>query len=148
MTKSAFVDLVTADQPDAPAYFTYDAVLNSRERPTLDDTLARELHPLPLEKVLAAQIAGAQLLDTRDSVDFAAAHLRGSINIGLTGQRRGRHGFVARPADRHHRGPGAEAQSALRLGRIGFDPSPATWRADCTAPTAVPTSSSRPSGCA
>ena len=36
MSKAAFVELVTADQPDAPSYFTYDAVLNSKERPTLD----------------------------------------------------------------------------------------------------------------
>src|SRR6266850_698447 len=36
MSKTAFIDLVTADQPDAPPYFTYDAVLNSKERPTLD----------------------------------------------------------------------------------------------------------------
>ena len=43
MSKAAFVELVTADQPDAPAYFTYDAVLNSQERPTLDETLAREV---------------------------------------------------------------------------------------------------------
>jgi len=43
MSKARFVELVTADQPDAPAYFTYDAVLNSRERPTLDQALAREL---------------------------------------------------------------------------------------------------------
>src|SRR5262249_17381937 len=43
MTKAAFVDLVTADQPDAPPYFTYDAVLNTKERPTLDETLEREL---------------------------------------------------------------------------------------------------------
>ena len=42
MSKAAFVELVTADQPDAPPYFTYDAVLNSKERPTLDETLARE----------------------------------------------------------------------------------------------------------
>src|SRR4030095_2237035 len=34
MTKGAFVELVTADQPDAPPYFTYDAVLNSKERAT------------------------------------------------------------------------------------------------------------------
>ena len=32
MTKDQFVSLVTADQPDAPSYFTYDAVLNTRER--------------------------------------------------------------------------------------------------------------------
>src|SRR5437588_120521 len=41
MSKAAFVELVTADQPEAPAYFNYDAVLNSEERPTLDQALAR-----------------------------------------------------------------------------------------------------------
>src|SRR5215470_4408827 len=39
MTKEEFVRIVAADQPDAPAYFTYDAILNTRERPTLDTTL-------------------------------------------------------------------------------------------------------------
>jgi glyoxylase-like metal-dependent hydrolase (beta-lactamase superfamily II) len=34
MSKQAFIELVTADQPEAPPYFAYDAVLNSRERPT------------------------------------------------------------------------------------------------------------------
>jgi glyoxylase-like metal-dependent hydrolase (beta-lactamase superfamily II)/rhodanese-related sulfurtransferase len=123
MSKARFVELVTADQPDAPAYFTYDAVLNSRERPTLDQALARELKPLTLEQVAAAVDAGAQLLDTRDPSEFAAAHLTGSINIGLGGQYATWAGTLldaARPivivAD-----PGAEAQSALRLGRIGFD---------------------------
>src|SRR5437667_1599876 len=86
MTRSEFVDLVTADQPDAPAYFTYDAVLNSKERPTLDEALARELNPMTLDQVLAVQEVGGQVLDTRDANDFAAAHLAGSINIGLGGQ--------------------------------------------------------------
>src|SRR5262245_52886015 len=123
MSKERFVELVTADQPDAPAYFTYDAVLNSRERPTLDQTLARELKPLTAEQAASAVRDGAQLLDTRDPSEFAAAHLAGSINIGLGGQYATWAGTLldaARPivivAD-----PGAEAQSALRLGRIGFD---------------------------
>jgi hydroxyacylglutathione hydrolase len=123
MTKSAFIDLVTADQPDAPAYFTYDAVLNSRERPTLDEALARELNPLPLERALALQRAGAQVLDTRDASEFAAAHLAGSLNIGLGGQYATWAGTILahdRPivivAD-----PGREHESAVRLGRIGFD---------------------------
>ena len=51
MSKDAFIDLVTADQPDAPAYFVYDAVLNSKERPTLDEALARELNPMTLDLV-------------------------------------------------------------------------------------------------
>ena len=84
MSKDAFIDLVTADQPDAPSYFTYDAVLNSQERPTLDQTLER-ISGLTLEQLLALQAAGAQVLDTRDPEVFAAAHLAGSINIGLGG---------------------------------------------------------------
>jgi glyoxylase-like metal-dependent hydrolase (beta-lactamase superfamily II) len=52
MSKEAFISVVTADQPDAPAYFTYDAVLNSEERPTLDETLAR-MSAMTLDEVLA-----------------------------------------------------------------------------------------------
>ena len=55
MSQAAFISLVTADQPDAPGYFTYDAVLNSRERPTLDQALARGLKPLTIDALLAEQ---------------------------------------------------------------------------------------------
>ena len=123
MTKDEFVKLVTADQPDAPPYFTYDAVLNSKERPTLDDALEREVQPIPLDGVLALRQIGAQLLDTREPGDFAAAHLTGSINVGLRGQYATWAGTVL---DREHpivviADPGSERESAVRLGRIGFD---------------------------
>ncbi len=122
MSKEAFIRVVTADQPEAPAYFTYDAVLNSEERPTLGDTLAR-VNPMPLDGALALQAVGAQILDTRDPGDFAAAHLAGSINIGLGGQYATWAGTVL---DRDHpiviiADPGREGESATRLGRIGFD---------------------------
>ena len=52
MSKEAFIHVVTADQPEAPAYFTYDAVLNSEERPTLDQTMSR-VNPMTLDDVLA-----------------------------------------------------------------------------------------------
>ncbi len=58
MSKAAFIRMVTADQPEAPAYFAYDAEMNSRERPTLDATLARELHPLSMAAVLEQQASG------------------------------------------------------------------------------------------
>lgn len=123
MSKAAFVEIVTADQPDAPAYFTHDAVLNSRMRPTLDEALARELHPVELEQLLALQSVGAQILDVRDPVEFAAAHLAGSINIGLGGSFATWAGTVLshkKPiviiAD-----PEREREATLRLGRIGFD---------------------------
>jgi len=123
MSKEAFVQVVTADQPDAPAYFNYDAVLNSEERPTLEQALAREMNPLTLERVLELQAAGAQILDTRETGEFAAAHLAGSINIGLIGQYAT---WVGTVLDREHpiviiADPGRENESAIRLGRIGFD---------------------------
>jgi hydroxyacylglutathione hydrolase len=123
MTREQFVTLVTTDQPDAPPYFTYDAVLNSRERPTLGETLARELSPLTLDDVLAVQQKGAQLLDTRDPSEFAAAHLAGSVNIGLGGQFATWAGTVleAERAVVIIADPGRETESATRLGRIGFD---------------------------
>ena len=123
MSKEAFIQVVTADQPDAPAYFNYDAVLNSEERPTLEEALAREMNPLTLEALLRMQGSGAQVLDTRDSTEFAAAHLAGSINIGLGGQYATWAGTVL---DREHAiviiaDPGREHEAAVRLGRIGFD---------------------------
>jgi hydroxyacylglutathione hydrolase len=122
MSREAFVQVVTADQPEAPSYFNYDAVLNSQERPTLDETLAR-VNPMPLDGVLALQEVGAQILDSRDPGEFAAAHLRGGINVGLGGQYATWAGTIL---DRDHpiviiADPGRESESATRLGRIGFD---------------------------
>jgi hydroxyacylglutathione hydrolase len=123
MSKAAFVELVTADQPDAPPYFTYDAVLNSKERPTLDETLAREVNPMTVDHLLALQSVGAQILDVRDPAEFASAHLAGSINVGLGGQFATWAGTILTRenpiviiAD-----PGREREAATRLGRIGFD---------------------------
>ncbi len=123
MSKKEFIELVTADQPEAPPYFTYDAVLNSKERPTLEETLGRQLKPLPLDRVLELQAAGAQVLDTREPEEFATAHLAGSINIGLSGQYATWAGTVL---SRERSiviiaNPGRESESAIRLGRIGFD---------------------------
>jgi glyoxylase-like metal-dependent hydrolase (beta-lactamase superfamily II)/rhodanese-related sulfurtransferase len=123
MSPDAFVAMVTADQPEAPAYFAYDAAMNARERQTLDESLERTLVPLSCDEVLAAERRGAQVVDTREASAFAAAHLAGSISIGLGGQYATWAGTVL---DRTQpiviiAEPGAEGESALRLGRIGFD---------------------------
>ena len=98
-------------------------MLNAKERPTLDESLAAGLKPLRLEQVLDLQRTGAQVLDTRDPVEFAAAHLAGSQNIGLGGQYATWAGTIL---SRQHpiviiAEPGREQESAIRLGRIGFD---------------------------
>jgi glyoxylase-like metal-dependent hydrolase (beta-lactamase superfamily II)/rhodanese-related sulfurtransferase len=123
MSRERFIEIVTTDQPDTPAYFTYDAVLNARERPTLDDALERQLRPLSIEQLLDLVESGAQLLDTREQVEFEGAHIRGALNIGLGGSFATWCGTLLDPqrpvaliAD-----PGREVEAATRLGRIGFD---------------------------
>jgi rhodanese-related sulfurtransferase/glyoxylase-like metal-dependent hydrolase (beta-lactamase superfamily II) len=123
MSRERFIEIVTADQPDTPAYFTYDAVLNSRERPTLDEALSRELRPLSLAELLEMVQAGAQLLDTREAAEFEGAHIRGALNIGLGGSFATWSGTVldaSRPVVLVAE-PGREIEAATRLGRIGFD---------------------------
>jgi rhodanese-related sulfurtransferase/glyoxylase-like metal-dependent hydrolase (beta-lactamase superfamily II) len=123
MAKEEFIRLVTADQPDAPPYFTYDAILNTRERATLEETLEKVLQPIELDRILAWGDAGAQILDVREPSEFAKGHLAGSVNIGLGGQYATWAGTVL---DRSKpivivAEPGREQEAAVRLGRIGFD---------------------------
>jgi rhodanese-related sulfurtransferase len=123
MSKADFIRLVTADQPETPAYFAYDAVLNRRERPTLEQALARELQPLALDEVLHLLQSGAQVLDVRDPADFEGAHLAGSINIDLGGSYATWAGTLLerdKPIVLIAE-PGRELEAATRLGRIGFD---------------------------
>jgi hydroxyacylglutathione hydrolase len=123
MDRREFVHVVTADQPDTPRYFSYDAALNAREHPTLPESLERELRPLGLDDVLELQRSRAHVLDTRRAELFEAAHLAGSLNIGLEGRYATWCGTILDPqrpvaiiTD-----PGREHEAATRLGRIGFD---------------------------
>jgi rhodanese-related sulfurtransferase/glyoxylase-like metal-dependent hydrolase (beta-lactamase superfamily II) len=123
MSRDEFIRVVTADQPDSPAYFTYDAVLNAKERPTLDEALAKGLTPLSLDEVLELAGRGAQVLDARTSVDYEGVHLTGSVNIGLDGSYATWSGTLLE----HERpiviicAPDRVVEAATRLGRIGFD---------------------------
>ncbi|HEV3391122.1 MAG TPA: MBL fold metallo-hydrolase [Solirubrobacteraceae bacterium] len=123
MSRERFIETVTTDLPDAPAYFTYDAALNARERPTLDQALDRELRPLTLGETLKLQADGAQVLDTRDGAKFDGAHLKGSINVGLGGSYATWCGTILDPekAIVLIAEPGREVEAATRLGRIAFD---------------------------
>ncbi|NKB72109.1 MAG: MBL fold metallo-hydrolase [Candidatus Latescibacteria bacterium] len=123
MDKDTFVNLVTADQPEAPSYFSYDAALNTKERQTLETSLASSLKELPLDQVLALQRSGTQVLDVREGDDFAGAHLQGSVNIDLDGKFASWAGALLA----HDRpivliaAPGTQEEAAMRLERIGFD---------------------------
>lgn len=120
MDVDEFVAVVTEGQPSAPAYFGFNAGLNKSERDLIDSNPPRSM---TLDEVLAAQVGGAVVVDTRDNIDFAAGHLIGSINVGLEGRYAEYAGTVI-PAGTPIvlvAEPGTEAEAKLRLARIGFD---------------------------
>jgi len=63
------------------------------------------------------------LLDVRDGIDFEGGHLRGALNIALSGK----YATWAGSLLRHDKPivviaePGGEEEAVMRLGRIGFD---------------------------
>nr|WP_088319418.1 TSUP family transporter [Kineosporia sp. R_H_3] len=121
MSQEDFVTLVTAGQPSAPEYFVYDAILNRKNREVYDADAA--VPALDAAAFDAAVSRGATVLDTRDVTDFAAGHLRGSLNVPADGRFAETAGMVL-TADQEVvvvAPDGREAEVATRLARIGFD---------------------------
>jgi glyoxylase-like metal-dependent hydrolase (beta-lactamase superfamily II)/rhodanese-related sulfurtransferase len=121
MDEGDFVRIVTEGQPVTPRYFSYSAHRNRERRPLLDEH--RQPPTVSPEKVVERQGDGAVVLDTRDPVEFAAGHLAGSLNVGLTGRFAEYAGDVLRPDDRIIlvSDAGHDLEATVRLGRIGFD---------------------------
>lgn len=121
MTEDEFVAAVTEGQPTRPQYFSFDAQQNRRDHRLLDETSSPE--PLQLRRVCDLIAAGAVALDTREPADFAAGHLRGAVNVGLSGRFAEWAGDVL-DAEREIvlvGDPTTALESTVRLARIGFD---------------------------
>jgi glyoxylase-like metal-dependent hydrolase (beta-lactamase superfamily II)/rhodanese-related sulfurtransferase len=121
MSEEAFVAMLTAGQPAAPAYFASDAAMNKRIHPLLQaDRTVPEMTP---QQIRAALDAGVLVLDARSVEDFAAGHLRGTVNVGFDGRFAETGGMVADVGEQIAlvTYPGDEQQAALRLARIGSD---------------------------
>src|SRR5215207_3376864 len=84
MSKEDFVTMMTADLPEAPVYFPKDAEINRSGARGLSELQPPEA--LTPQQVVSMRDDGHVLLDVRSAVDFGAAHVPGSINIGLAGQ--------------------------------------------------------------
>ena len=123
MTKQEFIALVTADQPEVPAYFGYDAQMNREAHHTLEEVVKKSLNPLTVDMALEHQLKGAQILDVRKAVDYARGHIKGSLNIGLMGKFATWAGSLLEPKRPVVliTEPGMEKETIERLGRIGFD---------------------------
>lgn len=84
MTRDEFVRMATADLPEVPQYFASDMALNRDGAPAL----VGRTPPPPLDAAgVKARVAqGALVLDVRPAAAFGAAHVPGSVNVGLGGQ--------------------------------------------------------------
>lgn len=118
---NAFVAAVTEGQPEAPGYFIYDAVLNQKERGTLDEH--QEPVELSVTQLIDKRDAGVQIIDTRESQYFAAGHLNGSVNVGLAGRYAEYAGSVINPDEDIViiTDAGLALEAKVRLARIGYD---------------------------
>ena len=84
MSKDEFVQMMTADLPEAPAYFPKDAEINRSGARGLSEIVPPKA--LSAKDVTAMRDAGHVILDIRSAELFGAGHVAGSINIGLGGQ--------------------------------------------------------------
>ena len=83
-TSEEFVHLLTDNLPARPEYFARDADLNRRGAPPMSELPL--LPALSAPEVLRLQKEGATVVDTRPAMQFAVAHVPGSVHIALTGQ--------------------------------------------------------------
>ena len=113
-----FVRIILEDQTPPPQYFSHDASLNKQIRPLFEDRIS--LNPVQLEDIHSPNIV---VLDTREPEVFSAGHIKGSINIGLSGRYAEFAGSVLDPSSSIVvvAEPGDEQEARMRLARIGFD---------------------------
>jgi hydroxyacylglutathione hydrolase len=121
-SEEEFIHLLTDSLPPRPEYFGRDVELNRTGASSINQLPP----PVPLHapEVLSLQSEGAIVLDTRPAMEFAVAHVPGSLHIALSGQYAS---WAARilGLDRRIILVGEDAdqlrESQLRLARVGIE---------------------------
>src|SRR6267142_420261 len=85
MSKDEFVQMMTADLPESPAYFPEDAEINRTGANALSE-LAKPAALSPEQVQEFVFYYRYLVLDVRAAAEFGGGHVRDSINIGLGGQ--------------------------------------------------------------
>jgi glyoxylase-like metal-dependent hydrolase (beta-lactamase superfamily II)/rhodanese-related sulfurtransferase len=120
MTEDEFASAVTEGLCEPPAYFAEEVEMNRSGHRSFDPSAS-----LP-ELAVADAVGWADdclLLDVRDAQSFAAGHLRGAVNVGLSGRFAEYAAAVHAPGQRVVLiGSADEVREArLRLARVGID---------------------------
>lgn len=121
MSREDFIASMTSDLSPAPSYFAMDAEINRKGAGRLSDIVAAPLSPSNVQQRIQD---GATILDVRDATAFGAAHLPGSVNIGLGGQFASWAGTLLSPADQIIIVAATEEESRqaiMRLARVGLE---------------------------
>jgi glyoxylase-like metal-dependent hydrolase (beta-lactamase superfamily II)/rhodanese-related sulfurtransferase len=121
-SRDQFIDLLTSDLPPRPSYFKDEVERNRAGAAPLGELPSmREISPADTQSAMAG---GAVLLDTRPTMQFAGAHIPGSVQISLSGQFAS---WAARllgvdtPVVLVAEDEAAVAESRLRLARVGIE---------------------------
>ena len=121
MGKQEFIELLTADLPDAPSYFSRDAEMNRVGATSLTELQAtKPLAAAMLNKMIQQ---GVLVLDVRTSQEFGAGHIPGSLHIGLSGQFAPWSGSLLEPNQRIAIVSNDHSQveeATMRLARVGL----------------------------
>lgn len=120
--RAPFVAKVVSGLPVAPQYFKHNVQMN-RQGPVVVDWSVETPDPKTPAQVAAAIKKGAWVLDLRDQGDYAAGHIKGSINVAVRGRLDTWTGIVVPfDEDLYLVGTDAEvAEATFRLRRIGYD---------------------------
>lgn len=129
MPKETFIQMVTTDLPEAPAYFSMDVQINRQGPSSLDEL--PELPALSPEEVETMRNQSDRpenrtyvILDTRSSAQYGTGHIPGSLNIGLGGQFASWAGSLIKPETSIiivAEDEGRVREARIRLARVGLE---------------------------
>lgn len=121
MDAERFVQVVTEGLGEPPSYFAAEVALNRAGHEPLDTTL--EPPSMSPAEAVARSATGWLLLDVRDEQDFAAGHLRGAVNVGLSGRFAEYAAAITDPGQAILLvgDPEQAREARLRLARVGLD---------------------------
>jgi glyoxylase-like metal-dependent hydrolase (beta-lactamase superfamily II)/rhodanese-related sulfurtransferase len=122
-TKEEFIETVTENLSDAPAYFPINARMNKEGYNSLNDIKIKGLTPLSIDEFKKKSEEGCIILDTRKATVFTQGFIPGSISIGLESRFAEWAGsllpfnekiILVTP-------PEQSEETVVRLARVGFD---------------------------
>ena len=124
MSRNAFIKHVTDGLLPPPQYFPKNAMMNKAGYESIDTVLERGTHAFDVDRFKAEMAKGAIVLDTRKESAFEAAHIPGSLFIGVDGNFAMWVGALI--TDLNQRivflaDEGREAEVVTRLARVGYD---------------------------